>query len=233
MVSFNKLSHIYNYMNYQKIYNQIIKKAKIRKNTGYIEKHHIIPKCLGGSNKKENLVELTAREHFLCHMLLCEIYPNENKLKYALYLMNIGKQKHKNVNYQISSRTYDRLRQEHSLMLTGKPRSFETKQKISKNRKGIKHLDSTKQKISESRKGIKHQNHTNGTDHKNSGKSKTEKHKNKMSESAKLRKATHVIPHTEETKKVMSIKRKGFKPTKESLQKKSESMKKYWERRKS
>ena len=216
MVSFNKLSHIYNYMNYQKIYNQIIKKAKTRQNTGYIEKHHIIPKCLGGSNKKENLVELTAREHFLCHMLLCEIYPNENKLKYALYLMSIGKQKHKTVNYQISSRTYDRLKQEHSLMLTGKPRSFETKQKISENRKGIKH-----------------QNHTNGKDHKNSGKSKTEKHKSKMSESAKLRNATHITPHTEETKKVMSIKRKGFKPTKESLQKKSESMKKYWERRKS
>ena len=49
-------------------------------NTGRLEVHHIVPKCLGGSNKKENLVELTAREHFICHRLLCEIYPKNKKL---------------------------------------------------------------------------------------------------------------------------------------------------------
>jgi len=56
-------------MNYQKIYDQIIERAKNRKLEGYKEKHHIIPKCLGGPDNKENLVELTAREHFLCHLL--------------------------------------------------------------------------------------------------------------------------------------------------------------------
>jgi len=82
-------------MDYQKIYNQIIERAKTRQLEGYKEKHHILPKCIGGLDVKENLVELTAREHFLCHKLLCKIYPNEYKLWYALWLMVIGKQKNK------------------------------------------------------------------------------------------------------------------------------------------
>jgi hypothetical protein len=104
-----------------RIYNQIIERAQKRQLEGYVEKHHLVPRCLGGSDSKDNIVELTAREHFLCHMLLVEIYPNSDKLKYALYLMNIGKQKNKNADYQISSRTYERLKKEHSLLITGKP----------------------------------------------------------------------------------------------------------------
>lgn len=38
----------------------------------YTETHHIIPKCLGGSNYSSNLVKLTAREHYICHLLLIE-----------------------------------------------------------------------------------------------------------------------------------------------------------------
>jgi hypothetical protein len=119
-------------MDYQKIYNQIVEKAKNRMLEGYKEKHHIIPKCLGGKNDKDNLVELTAREHFLCHMLLCEIYHNENKLKHALFLMAIGKQKIKEKTYVIGSRVYERLKTEYSQMLTGKKQSQETLDKKSK-----------------------------------------------------------------------------------------------------
>jgi hypothetical protein len=97
-------------MNYLKIYNQIIERAKNRQLEGYKEKHHILPKCLGGSNDKENLVELTAREHFLCHMLLCEIYPNETKLTQALWLMIIGKRRKNYQQYKISSKTYELLK---------------------------------------------------------------------------------------------------------------------------
>lgn len=119
-------------MDYQRIYNQIIKRAQKRTLEGYKEKHHILPKCLGGSNNKENLVELTAREHFLCHMLLCEIYPKENKLKHALFLMSIGKQKVKENHYVIGSRVYERLKTEYSQFLIGKKQSQETKDKKSK-----------------------------------------------------------------------------------------------------
>ena len=39
-----------------------------KKNNGvYYENHHILPKSLGGDNSKDNLVNLTAREHFICH----------------------------------------------------------------------------------------------------------------------------------------------------------------------
>lgn len=103
-------------MNYQKTYNQIIERAKNRQLEGYKEKHHIFPKCLGGSNEKENLVELTAREHFLCHMLLCEIYPNEIKLKHALFLMNEGITKN---DYFPTSKTYHRLKEERSKLMKG------------------------------------------------------------------------------------------------------------------
>jgi hypothetical protein len=122
-------------MNHQRIYDQIIERAQRRQLEGYIEKHHLIPRCLGGNNDKDNIVQLTAREHFICHQLLCEIYPDNDKLKYALYLMNIGKQKHKNADYQISSRTYERLKLEHSLFLIGKKQKDKTKQKKSESMK--------------------------------------------------------------------------------------------------
>ena len=67
-------------MNYEKIYNQIIDRAKIRVLEGYKEIHHIIPRCVGGTNDKDNLVTLTAREHFICHWLLVRMYPDNNKL---------------------------------------------------------------------------------------------------------------------------------------------------------
>ena len=56
-------------MNYQKIHDAIIERAKTRKLEGYKERHHIIPRCLGGTDDNENLVDLTAREHFIIHLL--------------------------------------------------------------------------------------------------------------------------------------------------------------------
>lgn len=141
-------------MDYQKIYNQIVEKAKNRMLEGYKEKHHIIPKCLGGNNDKDNLIELTAREHFLCHMLLCEIYPNENKLKHALFLMAIGKQKIKEKTYVIGSRVYERLKIEYSQMLTGKKQSQKTRDKKSQAMKGHSmYTEEWKKKISKSNTG--------------------------------------------------------------------------------
>lgn len=56
-------------------YYSIIEKSKLRilpKST-YVEKHHIVPRCLGGNNLKENIATLTAREHFVCHYLLTKM----------------------------------------------------------------------------------------------------------------------------------------------------------------
>lgn len=47
----------------------------------YYEKHHILPRSLGGTNDKENLVLLTSREHFLCHWLLTKFTIGASKRK--------------------------------------------------------------------------------------------------------------------------------------------------------
>jgi hypothetical protein len=107
-------------MEYIKIYNQIIERAKTRQLEGYKEKHHTIPKCMGGLDNKENLVELTAREHFLCHHLLCKIYPENEKLWYALFLMAINK--NKKIKYIISAREYSYIKEKWNLYSKNKPK---------------------------------------------------------------------------------------------------------------
>lgn len=90
-------------MNYQKIYDDLIEKRrknpliKIRVNSKqklydgiYTETHHIIPKSINGTNDKENLIELTSREHFIAHKLLFKIYigtPYETSMAYAFWEM--------------------------------------------------------------------------------------------------------------------------------------------------
>ena len=63
-------------MNYKRIYNQFIadRRAKEHTLTGYTEKHHIVPRSLGGDNSKENLIRLTAEDHLHAHLLLAKIY---------------------------------------------------------------------------------------------------------------------------------------------------------------
>jgi len=79
-------------MNYSKVYYSIIERAKSRPLPPIVEVHHIIPKSLGGSNKKENLVELTPKEHFVCHLLLTKMHSGQAKQKmvYAIWaIMNL------------------------------------------------------------------------------------------------------------------------------------------------
>jgi hypothetical protein len=92
-------------MDYKKIHDKIIERARTRRLEGYVEKHHIIPKCMNGTNEPNNLVKLTAREHFLIHWLLHEIYPDNTDLKYAFWSMcrNSGNQQ----RYKPSSRVYE------------------------------------------------------------------------------------------------------------------------------
>lgn len=79
-------------MNYIRIYEQLIKRAQERqitnKLTCYFEIHHIIPKCLGGEDIIENLVDLTAKEHFIAHALLCKIFPKNHSLLSAFHMMS-------------------------------------------------------------------------------------------------------------------------------------------------
>jgi len=74
-------------MNYQKHYNALIERAKDRKLECYKEAHHVIPRCMGGNDLPENLVDLTAREHFIAHLLLLKIYPKQYGLIKAVNMM--------------------------------------------------------------------------------------------------------------------------------------------------
>lgn len=64
----------------------------------YYENHHILPKCLGGTNDKENMVLLTYSEHLKAHWLLCKMNPNKFKLLIALsYMAGISKYRLKDI----------------------------------------------------------------------------------------------------------------------------------------
>lgn len=127
-------------------------KSNRTKKTDYFESHHIFPKSLGGTNDKSNLVLLTAREHFLCHLLLPKmmISPvNSGKMAYAFFRMK---------NKHLNSRLFDRFRKAYGKLTTGhnnrfygKKHSPETLRKIS--RIGKTHSEESKKKMSASKKG--------------------------------------------------------------------------------
>ena len=123
-------------MNYQRIYDQLIDRARTRKLKGYKERHHIIPRCLSGTDDKDNLVELTAKEHFLSHKLLCKIHPNNKSIQFAYWAMVVYKSKKNQREYKVSSREYQLLREQISSMMsviktgTQTPHTAQTKQKI-------------------------------------------------------------------------------------------------------
>lgn len=98
-------------MNYTQHYELLIARAKGRKITGYIERHHIVPRCLGGTDLPENLVNLTAEEHYVAHQLLMKMYPKHNGLVWAAIQM-IGLHNGQRSNNKI----YGWIRKKHQLV---------------------------------------------------------------------------------------------------------------------
>jgi len=154
-------------------YNAIIERAQTRVIDGYHEKHHIQPRSLGGSNDKDNLVDLTAREHFICHWLLTKIYTGEAKSKmiYALNGMKRSNEFAQRYQTDITSRVYENLKKEfsmvHSATMKGRTPWNKgipiTENQRSKNRKsalGKKHTDIAKSRISEAQIGRKRSEET-------------------------------------------------------------------------
>lgn len=191
-------------MNYQKIHDSIIKRAKTRKLEGYKERHHVIPRCLGGTDDNENLIELTAREHFLVHKLLCEIYPDNKQLFYGYYAMSHLKSdiQHERA-YKIGAREFERVRLQHSEYVSkhmlGKVLSESTKQKLRDVNLGKKYIRSN-----EYRKNISNAQ---------KGKIFSDEHRKNLSESHKgqipWNKGKKMKPLTEEHKKKVSESLKG------------------------
>ena len=176
---------------YTRWYYNIVNHAKTRTITGYTEKHHIIPKSCGGGNSKNNLVALTAKEHFICHLLLIRMAEGQfrYKMAYALNRMLTTNNNGNQDRYIPTSRKFEKIRLQisnslkgHSSPMKGRFHSDETKKKISDARKGYKMPDSTKKKLSDA----------------NKGKSYSDEYKQKMSERTKGRGAGRKL--SEETK---------------------------------
>ena len=76
---------------YKKHYKALVGRAASRIKQGYTERHHITPKCLGGDECPDNLVELTAREHYIAHLMLVKIHTGNSKLVFAAHMMTIDR----------------------------------------------------------------------------------------------------------------------------------------------
>jgi hypothetical protein len=160
---------------YTKWYFSIVNNATSSKRSP-AEKHHIIPKSMGGSNQKTNLALLSPREHCLCHLLLTKMTSGNHRYKmvFAALMMTEMKSKNHSRTYRINSRIYEALRRQRSLAISnakrGIPMSEEQKEKLSISVSGFKHTqeakeaisknhrchqtEETSQKISASKKGI-------------------------------------------------------------------------------
>ncbi len=101
---------------YTRWYNQITNRARFRITEDYTETHHIQPRSLGGTDDIDNLVELTAREHFICHWLLTKMYAGEAKYKMinALWMMQSKNNYQDRYQTKITSRVYASLRQDYA-----------------------------------------------------------------------------------------------------------------------
>jgi len=99
---------------YTRWYYMIVDCAKLRKLPAdqYAEKHHIVPRSLGGGNDRDNLVTLTAREHFICHWLLTKMV-SEKKQKYQMwnaFSCMLYRSRPDQARYKVSSKIFESIK---------------------------------------------------------------------------------------------------------------------------
>jgi hypothetical protein len=121
----------------------------------YTEKHHIRPRCLGGSDAMSNMVTLPAKAHYLAHLLLSKACPSRRKLLYAYAAMSL--------NTHLNARQYARIN-EAKAKLASEDMTTERKERLTRARldsgqydkpgtmTGKKHNESSKKKMSISAK---------------------------------------------------------------------------------
>ena len=152
---------------YTSWYYDIVHNAKSRTlpNDVYFEKHHIIPVSLGGSNNKENIVKLTAKEHYVCHRLLTKMTVGDQKrsMNHAFWRFVNSKNTKRSYHLKITARIYELAKIDFAKSIsesnTGLKRPLELKEKFSQMRKGDKngmwgkkHKEESIRKIKEARK---------------------------------------------------------------------------------
>lgn len=106
---------------------------------GYRERHHVIPRCMGGGDAAENIVELTAEEHYVAHQLLVKMHHGVVGL--TLAAVRMAKQ-------CTGNKAYGWLRRRYAAWRSTQSASMDTRAKMSKARMGHRHRPETKAKIS-------------------------------------------------------------------------------------
>ena len=95
---------------YDKFINNILEtRGRFACGDEYHERHHIVPRCMGGTNRKTNLIDLFAREHFIAHKLLAQENPNNKGLTYAWGCMAFVKRDDTD-RYELTSAEYDEVK---------------------------------------------------------------------------------------------------------------------------
>jgi hypothetical protein len=151
-----KIKYQINYHFYNR-YVSFIQHYKQNPMEGFCEKHHIVPRCMGGNDSVDNLILIPVRVHFILHFLLYKSFPDNKKLAHAFSMMAVN---NKHQNRKISSKMYELTKLARSNALRGVSRPEYVKEKLrvpKKNKDNYKKPKSQlhAQNISNSLKGKK------------------------------------------------------------------------------
>lgn len=161
-------------MDYQKHYNLLIETRKKRNlvDGEYYEKHHIIPRSMGGTDESSNLIHLTAREHFIAHWLLWRIYQN-SEMAFAFYCLT-----YMSKNQKVkSSRVYEECKLARRPFIIDNNKKYHKGKKLSKEQ--IKGITDVFKNL------VRTENHCNNISKSLKNKPKTKTHKENLSKSLK------------------------------------------------
>lgn len=167
----------------------------------YHERHHIIPRCVGGTNDEDNLIDLFAKEHFIAHKILALENPDNNSLVYAWTMMSWVKCDHHD-RYELTPEEYEEAKKRFSAINKGKTLSEETRKKISEAKKNI--TEETRKKMSDNHADV------SGKNNPMYGKNHSEETKQKLRELSKGQPSPMKCKkHSREAKEKMSASKKG------------------------
>jgi hypothetical protein len=215
---------------YKKWYSQITQNGKTSKDEGD-ERHHIVPRSLGGNDDPQNIAFITSREHFVCHWLLTKIYPSGEehwKMINAFRMMRAENPNQQRYSTKITSRVYENLKKEYAQLQSERVagennpmygdkfyRSDDGKQRQKDAITGVNNgakQENARQKISQSKLGKKREQFSDEWKAKMSA-SKIGKNNNRYG-----------VTVSEDTKQKIREKAIGRKQSAETIQKKADAI---------
>lgn len=93
-------------------------KTHLPKDGEYSERHHIIPKSFGGKNNKENIIKLTARQHFIAHWILSHTEDESMIWAFWLFVNGYSTKQQERKDLKITSRIYEKIKEQFSRLIS-------------------------------------------------------------------------------------------------------------------